>query len=150
LSAQVRLQAEAVSAEALLGAVAGPGAGAVALFLGTVREVNRGRRVRYLEYSAYVEMAEAELQRLAERTQQRFGATGIAVVHRLGRLDIGEVSVGVAVAAPHRTAAFEACRHLIEELKRTVPIWKKEVFEGGEVWIEGAGETRAGGGADQP
>jgi molybdopterin synthase catalytic subunit len=145
----VRLQAEAVRAEALLGAIADPGAGALALFLGTVREENRGRRVLHLEYSAYPEMAEAQLHRLAGLARVRFGASGVAVIHRLGRLEIGEVSVGVAVAAPHRAAAFDACRYVIEELKRTVPIWKKEVFEGGEVWIEGAGESAAGGG-DQP
>jgi molybdopterin synthase catalytic subunit len=148
----IRLQREAVQPADLLRAVAAPGAGAVALFLGTVREVNRGRRVRALDYHAFPEMAESELRRLADGVRQRFEVSGVAVVHRTGRLEIGEIAVGVAVAAPHRAEAFAACRFLVEELKRRVPIWKKEIFEGGEAWIEGPGETpvRVADEADEP
>jgi molybdopterin synthase catalytic subunit len=136
-----RLQNEPIVAGDLLSAVSGAGDGAVALFLGTVRDENRGREVLYLEYQAYEEMARSEMERVAELARSRRGVSNVAIAHRTGRLEIGEVSVAVAVAAPHRAEAFEACRFVIDTLKRTVPIWKKEVFRGGEVWIEGAGET---------
>ena len=112
--------------------------GAVTLFLGTVRDHNKGRRVTGLAYSAYEEMALSELSRVRERALDQFEVTGVAVVHRLGELALGEASVAVAVAAPHRGAAFDACRFVIDTLKETVPIWKKETFEGGEEWIEGS------------
>lgn len=137
----IRLQSAPIVAAELLSAVAAGGDGAVALFLGTVRDENRGREVLYLEYQAYEEMARSEMERLAEVARGREGVSNVAIVHRTGRLEIGEVSVAVAVAAPHRAEAFETCRFVIDTLKRTVPIWKKEVFRGGEVWIEGAGET---------
>jgi molybdopterin synthase catalytic subunit len=113
------------------------------VFVGTVRESNRGRRVLHLEYDAYPEMAESEMNKLILEAGERFDISSVALVHRTGKLEIGEVSVAAAVAAPHRVAAFDACRFVIDTLKRTVPIWKKEVFEGGEVWIEGAGESQA-------
>jgi len=138
----IRLQSESIRVERLLEAVGGDQNGAVTLFLGTVRDHNRGRRVLYLEYEAYAEMAEAEMARLAEEASSRFEITSVAVVHRTGRLEIGEASVAVAVSAPHRGAALDACRYVIDALKERVPIWKREVFEGGEVWIEGGGETR--------
>jgi molybdopterin synthase catalytic subunit len=133
----VRVQTEPIVADELIRAVLGDGDGAVALFLGTVRDHNAGRRVRYLEYHAYPEMARREMRRLVEQAGERFDVGRIALVHRTGRLEIGEVSVGVAVASPHRAAGFDACRYLIDTLKRTLPIWKKEFFEGGECWIEG-------------
>lgn len=138
----IRLQSESIRVERLLEAVGAAQNGAVTLFLGTVRDHNRGRRVLYLEYEAYAEMAEAEMARLAEEASSRFEITSVAVVHRTGRLEIGEASVAVAVSAPHRGAALDACRYVIDALKERVPIWKREVFEGGEVWIEGGGETR--------
>ncbi len=135
----IGLQADPIRVERLLAAVSGDDCGAVALFLGTVREHNAGRRVQHLEYHAYEEMAVAELEKLALGVSERFAVSRVALVHRTGRLAVGEISVAVAVAAAHRQAAIDACRWTIDTLKRTVPIWKKEFFEGGEVWIEGAG-----------
>ena len=134
----IRLQTEPIVVEPLLAGLRGDADGAVALFLGTVRDHNAGRSVRFLEYHAYPEMAEREMRRLADEARQRFEVSAIALVHRTGRLKIGEVSVGVAVAAAHRGAAMDACRWVIDALKKTVPIWKKEYFEGGEGWIEGS------------
>jgi molybdopterin synthase catalytic subunit len=137
----IRLQTEPIRVEELIDSVRAPGDGAIAVFVGTVRDHNRGRRVLYLEYEAYPEMAESEMQRLVEQAKSRFEASSIAIVHRTGRLEIGEASVAVAVSAKHRGPALEACRSLIDTFKRTVPIWKREVFQDGEVWIEGSGET---------
>jgi molybdopterin synthase catalytic subunit len=97
--------------------------------------------VLYLEYHAYPEMAESEMERLRRQTIESYAVSEVAIVHRTGRLEIGDASVAIVVAAPHRAEAFEACRHAIDTLKKTVPIWKKEFFEGGEVWIEGTGTT---------
>ena len=133
----VRIQAEDDSKRTTCCAAVGSDEdGAVALFLGRVRVHNQGRRVLHLEYQAYAGMAESEMRKIADEARRRFPITVLALVHRTGRLEIGEVSVAVAVAAPHRGAAFDACRFAIDALKSTVPIWKKEVFEGGEVWIE--------------
>jgi len=111
--------------------------GAALLFEGVVRNQTRGRPTLYLEYEAYEEMALREMESLAEQALQKFQIRDVAMVHRLGRLEIGETSVLVAVASAHRAAAFEACRWLIDTLKRTVPIWKKEHFEDGAVWADG-------------
>ncbi len=132
----VRLQAERIRGADLLSAVGSDEDGAIVLFLGTVRLHNRGREVIHLEYEAYPAMAESEMARIVSQARRRYAVSEMALVHRTGTLRIGEVAVGVAVAAPHRAAALEACGFAIEELKRTVPIWKKEVFQGGEVWIE--------------
>jgi molybdopterin synthase catalytic subunit len=132
----VRLQAERIRGADLLSAVGSDEDGAIVLFLGTVRLHNRGREVIHLEYEAYPAMAESEMARIVNQARRRYAVSEMALVHRTGTLKIGEVAVGVAVAAPHRAAALEACGFAIEELKRTVPIWKKEVFQGGEVWIE--------------
>ncbi|MBI4880083.1 MAG: molybdenum cofactor biosynthesis protein MoaE [Planctomycetes bacterium] len=113
-------------------------AGALVLFLGTVRGSTRGRRVLRLEYEAFGEMARAELERVAAAARERHDITALDVVHRVGRLELGEVAVAIAVRAPHRDAAFDACRSVIDALKETVPIWKKEFFEDGAVWA-GAG-----------
>ena len=137
----VRLQPDVIVPDELLRTVGSDADGAIALFLGTVRSGNRGRRVLHLEYEAYPEMAVTEMERLVADVQERFPISAVALVHRTGRIEIGEISVAVAVASPHRAAAFEACRSVVDTLKRTVPIWKKEFFEGGEVWIEGSGET---------
>ena len=143
----VRLQREPILIDLLLGPLRSDEDGALALFVGVVRAEHRGRRVRHLEYEAYEEMALAEMERLLRAARERFAVSAVALVHRLGRLEIGEAAVAVAVAAPHRAAAFDACRFTIDTLKRTVPIWKKEVSDRGEVWIEGPGE---GDGEDAP
>jgi len=111
--------------------------GAVALFSGVVRNENLGRRVLYLEYDAYPEMAERVMREIAEEAMERWPITDVAVQHRTGRLEIGETSLLVAVSAPHRDEAFEACHALVDRFKAVVPVWKKEVWEGGEEWIEG-------------
>jgi len=114
-----------------------PECGATVTLDGYAREWTKGRRTLYLVYEAYAPMALRELERLDREVHQRFEIAHIGIVHRTGRLEIGETSVVIAVSAPHRRAAFEACEWAIRELKRTVPIWKKEVFEDGEVWVEG-------------
>lgn len=111
--------------------------GAALVFEGVVRNQTRGRKTLYLEYEAYEEMALAQLEKLAVEALEKFQVRDAAIVHRLGRLEIGEASVLIAVASAHRAAAFEACRWLIDTLKRTVPIWKKEFFEDGAVWADG-------------
>ena len=133
----VRLQTEPIEVEELVRAAGSPADGAVALFLGSVRDRNSGRRVLHLEYQAYAPMAESEMARIEREAIARFGVSRVAVVHRTGRLEIGEASVGIAVSAPRRDACYQASRDAIEILKRDVPIWKKEFFEGGAVWIEG-------------
>ncbi len=136
--------AKPLDPQRLTNAVRKDESGAVALFLGVVRDNSRGRRVLYLEYDAYPEMATAVMRRITEEAQERWPLTGVAMQHRSGRLEIGETSLLIAVSSPHRKEAFEACHHLVDRFKETVPIWKKEVWEGGEVWIEGepVGEER--------
>jgi len=111
--------------------------GAVVTFDGCVRNQSHGRRTRYLEYEAYESMALAKFHEIAAEMHAKFAIDRVAIAHRLGRLEIGETSVFVAVSAPHRPAAFDACRFAIDTLKRTVPIWKKEYFEDGAVWADG-------------
>jgi len=132
----VRLQAETIDVAALVAETRGDGDGAVSLFLGTVRNANAGRRVLFLEYEAYGGMAEREMERIAGDAIARFGVARVSIVHRTGRLEIGEASVAIAVASAHRDEAMEACRYVIETLKTSVPIWKREHFEGGAVWVE--------------
>ena len=114
-----------------------PEDGAVITFDGIVRNNLRGRQTLYLEYEAYEPMALAKLRQIGAEIRERFPIHRIAIVHRLGRLEIGETSVLIAISSPHRRAAFDACRYAIDTLKRTVPIWKKEYFAGGAVWAEG-------------
>jgi molybdopterin converting factor subunit 1 len=114
-----------------------PECGASVTLDGYAREWTAGRRTSYLVYEAYEPMALSEMRRLADEAHKRFQISHVGIVHRTGRLEIGETSVVITVSAPHRKAAFEACEWLIRELKRTVPIWKKEVFEDGEEWVEG-------------
>lgn len=111
--------------------------GAVVVFDGIVRNHTRGRRTLYLFYEAYPEMALARMKQLASEALQSYPIRDVAIVHRLGRLEVGETSVIIAVASAHRAAAFDACRWLIDTLKQTVPIWKKEFFEDGAVWAQG-------------
>lgn len=130
---------EPLSLDALLLAVSHRGAGGVVLFLGVVRDNNADRSVHFLEYEAHDAAAEASMRRIGEEAERRWPGARLASAHRTGRLEIGEASVVVAASAPHRAEAFEAARYVIDTLKAQTPIWKKEVFEGGEVWIgEGA------------
>jgi MoaE-MoaD fusion protein len=131
----VRLTAEPLSLDEAVRAVADDEAGAVATFSGTARVHSRGRTVLHLDYEAYEPMAETMLASLAVELRQRHGLTGMAIHHRVGRVGIGEPSVVIAASAPHRAEAFAACREAIETLKTSIPLWKKEVYEGGEEWI---------------
>lgn len=133
-----RIVEEAISADALHALVLRPEAGAVAVFLGVVRDNNLGREVDYLEYDAYPEMAERVMGRIGEEIRARWDVAEVAMLHRVGRLEIGEASVGVAVSSAHRAEATDACRYGIDRLKAVVPIWKKEVWSDGEEWIEGS------------
>jgi molybdopterin synthase catalytic subunit len=139
----IAVQADAIDVDRLLRQVAGRGVGGMVSFTGTVRESNAGRAVTRLEYHAYPEMAEREMERLARQARERFDVLEVALVHRIGRLAVGETAVAVVVGAAHRAEAFSAARWLIDTLKKTVPIWKKEFFDGGEIWIEGPGEAPA-------
>ena len=114
------------------------GHGAVATFIGVVRDNNLNRRVTHLEYEAYEPLAVRALQQICSEASRQWPGIRVAVHHRVGRLDIGEASIVIAAASAHRADAFGACRYVIERVKQIVPIWKHEFFEGGEVWIEGA------------
>ncbi len=118
-------------------AVADPAAGAIDIFLGVVRNENKGRAVQYLEYEAYPEMAEKVMREIADEARERFGLLHCAVMHRTGRLEIGETSLVVAISSGHRAESFEGGRWLVDEIKKRVPVWKKEVWTDGEEWIEG-------------
>jgi molybdopterin converting factor subunit 1 len=111
--------------------------GALVIFDGFVRNNFRGKKTLYLEYEAYESMAYAKMREIGAQIREKFSIHRLAIVHRLGRLEIGETSVWIAVSSPHRAAAFDACRYAIDSLKRSVPIWKKEYFAGGAVWAEG-------------
>ncbi|HEY0050640.1 MAG TPA: molybdenum cofactor biosynthesis protein MoaE [Pyrinomonadaceae bacterium] len=114
-----------------------PECGATVTLDGYVRRFTKGRETLYLVYEAYQAMALSEMEKLCERAREQFEIAHVGIVHRLGKLEIGETSVVISVSAPHRRAAFEACEWVIKELKRTVPIWKKEVYADGETWVEG-------------
>jgi molybdopterin synthase catalytic subunit/molybdopterin converting factor small subunit len=129
------LSEQPLSLDAVVREVAAPAAGAIATFTGTVRDASRGRRVLYLEYEGYEGMAEETMARLAESLKERHDVLEVAIHHRVGRVEIGEPSVVVAVSGAHRQPALAACKDAIDELKETVPLWKKEVYEGGEEWI---------------
>jgi len=124
--------------QALVELVSSEGDGAVASFTGIVRDRNLGRRVLHLEYEAYEPLAIKALARIVDEAQQAWPGTRVALHHRVGRLEIGEASIVIAAASPHRADAFAACRYAIERVKQIVPIWKREHFEGGDVWLEGA------------
>lgn len=130
-----RLTEEPIDVEAVVAEVADDRAGAIAVFLGTTRVRSRGRTVLYLEYEAYGDMAEAEMARIADELGHKYQIAKVAVTHRIGRVGIGETSVAIAVSAPHRADALAACAEAIDTLKDTVPLWKKEIYEGGEEWI---------------
>jgi molybdopterin synthase catalytic subunit len=130
-----RLSEEPLSLDAVVREVQRDDAGAIATFTGTTRNRSRGRDVRFLDYEAYEGMAEATMRELAAELKRRYELLDVAIHHRVGRVDIGEPSVMIAVSAPHRTDALAACKDAIDTLKQTVPLWKKEVYEGGEEWI---------------
>jgi molybdopterin synthase catalytic subunit len=136
-SAHCAIVRERIAAQQIADSMKAPEDGATVIFEGIVRNHTRNRRTLYLDYEAYQSMALNEMEKLAEAALERFQIRDVRMVHRLGRLEIGETSVFVAVAAAHRGAAFEACRWLIDTLKKTVPIWKKEHFEDGVVWADG-------------
>jgi MoaE-MoaD fusion protein len=136
-SAHARLQVEPIDSAALLAGIKAGEDGAVCLFDGIVRNHTRNRRTLYLEYDSYPGMAIAEMEKLATEALSRFAVRDVRIVHRVCRLEIGESSVLIVVASAHRAAAFEACRWIIDTLKRTVPIWKKEFFADGATWADG-------------
>ncbi len=127
----------AIAAEAIVAAMKDGADGAVCVFDGIVRDNSRGRRTLHLDYEAYREMALEQMRGLAAEAIAKFGVRDVAMVHRLGRVTVGETSVLIVVASAHRAAAFDACRWLIDSLKKTVPIWKRETFADGSVWAAG-------------
>jgi len=133
-----------ISLDTLMAEVAQPACGGTCVFLGTVRSGPDEQGVTAIEYSAYEEMVEAEFGRLLADARARWPGAGIAVRHRLGTIPVGEASIAIAAAAPHRAQAFEACRYVIEEVKRRVPVWKKELrVDGTEVWVDPSGRPTA-------
>jgi molybdopterin synthase catalytic subunit len=130
-----RISEEPLDIAAVVAEAESDDAGAVATFVGTVRRRSRDRDVLHLEYEAFEEMAEPMLRALADELTARHGLCRVAIHHRIGRVEIGEPSVVIAVSAPHRAAALDACREAIETLKQTIPLWKKEIYEGGEKWL---------------
>jgi molybdopterin synthase catalytic subunit len=118
---------------------ADPQDGALCVFTGVVRNHNDGKAVRYLEYEGYEEMVLSIFEEIAREAEKRFGVTRVRIIHRLGRMDIGDTSVAVAASSPHRGEAFEACRFAIDTLKHKAPIWKKEFYADGSTWLEGPG-----------
>ena len=131
----IEITREPLDPEAITAKVRHDSNGAIVTFLGTTRDSTAGRRVLRLEYEAYRPMADNKLTQIVEEMKQRWPIQDAAIAHRLGRLEIGDVSLVVAVASPHREAAFDACRYSVDRIKQLVPIWKKEVFEGGEIWV---------------
>jgi molybdopterin synthase catalytic subunit len=135
---QVAVTSAPLDCVALVGLVDKKGDGAVVTFAGLVRDHNQGRQVQFLEYEAYEPLAIRALQRIVDEARELWPGARVAVHHRLGRLEIGEASIVIAAASPHRADAFAACRYTIERVKQIVPIWKREHFNGGDVWLEGA------------
>jgi len=135
---------QAIRLESLTEAVADSRAGAIATFIGTTRDHNRGRSVLRLEYEAYNDMAVSEFEKIASEAASKWEITKVAISHRIGEVPIGEASVSIAVSAPHRAEAIKACHFAIDRLKVVAPIWKKEYFEGGEVWIASLADCEHG------
>ncbi len=126
-----------IDTEAILSDVEDSASGAVVLFLGRVRDHSEGMQISAMDYEAYSDMAVAKLKAIQDETKFKWPVSRMVMVHRTGRLAVGEVSVAIAVACPHRKDAFEACRYAIDTIKKTVPIWKKEYTDGGESWVKG-------------
>ena len=136
--ARYRVTADPLDEAAVRAAVAGSADGAVASFLGLVRDHNAGRRVLWIDYEAYAPLAVKAFERIAAEARERWPGGRLAIHHRAGRIEIGEASVAIAAASAHRAEAFAVCRYAIERVKQIAPIWKHEHFDGGDVWIEGA------------
>ena len=134
----VAVTADPLDIEPLIALVGAAGDGAVVTFAGLVRNHNQGRLVRFLEYEAYEPLAVRALERIVDEAKGLWPDARLAARHRIGRLEIGEASIVIAAASPHRADAFAACRYMIERVKQIVPIWKREYFDGGDVWLEGA------------
>ena len=133
----IQLTREPLDRNALVAAVTHASVGGIVIFEGVVRDNARGKQVSHLEYDVYPEMAMQQIREIIVEAEKRWAVDSVAVAHRIGRLEIGEASVIIVVATPHRAEAFEACRYIIDTLKTTVPIWKKEVAVNGEEWVEG-------------
>jgi molybdopterin synthase catalytic subunit len=134
---------ETIPVEQVMNKVVHPNCGAINLFVGTVRELTKGKRTMYLEYAAYKEMAESQLERIGHEIVEKCPEARVAITHRIGRLDISDIAVVIAVATPHRADSYEYSRYAIERIKEIVPIWKKEHWEDGESWIGDQKETTA-------
>jgi MoaE-MoaD fusion protein len=132
-----RITREAIDARSIAGMMLRPEAGAICIFEGVVRNNSKGKATRYLEYEGYETMALKKMEEIGTFVRGAWDIDTVAIVHRLGHMDIGETSVAIIVTSPHRKASFDACEYAIDRLKKIVPIWKKEFFEDGEVWIEG-------------
>ena len=130
------IQESALDENEVVARVAGDDTGGVVTFVGTVRDHSRGRAIKYLEYEAYAEMAEREMEKISDEAAERWPGTRVAIAHRVGHLEIADAAVVIVAASPHRAEAFEACRFAIDTLKQTVPIWKKEVATDGEYWVD--------------
>ncbi len=128
---------KAINIDSVVNRVLNIDSGAVVIFIGTVRKSSHGREVLYLEYEAYENMAIKEFRKLAAETKSKWNVKKVSIVHRIGRLKVGEISVVIVVASPHRDDAYKASRYIIEKLKQKVPIWKKEAWDGGLEWIQG-------------
>ena len=135
----IRIVGGPIDRNAVIEGASSSKAGAIVTFDGVVRDHARGKKVTHLYYEAYPEMAEKEMKKIRQETIKRWSLEGMAMAHRTGRLEIGDSSVFIAISSAHRAEAFEACRFAIDSLKTTVPIWKKEHYEDGEIWIEGYG-----------
>jgi molybdopterin synthase catalytic subunit len=135
MQTQIEIHTEPLNVQSCIDWVMSPDSGGIDVFIGTVRNATKGRVVLKLEFEAYKPMAIKEMQKISQQTLERWPVQKVLIHHRIGTLQIGEVPVIIAVSAAHRDAAFEACRYIIDTLKQTVPIWKKEFFEDGEVWV---------------
>ncbi len=131
----IELDKQPLNIQKAIDFVQDPSAGGIDVFIGTVRDATEGKRVVALEFEAYEKMAISEFEKIVEEAQKQWPICKTAVLHAVGRKEIGDLAVVIAVSAAHRDAAFQACRYIIDTLKKTVPIWKKEIFEDGEVWV---------------
>ena len=139
----IRITPDRLDPQAVTELVRRPSNGAVVTFLGTTRDLFEGRDVDYLEYEAYQPMAENMLRQIVDEIRERWSIEDVAIAHRTGRVDVGEISLVVAIGSPHRKEALEASAYMIDRIKAMVPIWKKEVFQGGEVWVGSQSESAA-------